>query len=91
MNALCDISFFGMLNKATATLPGISFVKDNSIYLLPSMRQYVFPTHIVNDLDQLYKSLYPSACISTKSGRAMVCGEIPGGVGHGSRASLFAE
>ena len=41
VNALCDISCFGMLNKATATLPGISFEIDNSIYLPPSMRQCV--------------------------------------------------
>lgn len=50
------------------------------------MRRQVFPAHLVNDLDKLYKSLYPELSITslssfyTRSGRAVVCGEILGSV-----------
>ena len=59
---------------------------EKTIHLLSPMCRHVFPARLVNDLDQLYKALYPEPLITSlsafymRSGRAVVCGEILGSV-----------
>ena len=84
--ALSDVESFNAVKKSTAHLPGIYFEADKTANLLPPMCNRVFSADIVSDLDQLYKKLYPECVIMsispfyTRSGRALVYGEVLGSV-----------